>query len=233
MRRPAGVVCRRRRTIPRAHLLADVASENMIADGAAMFRWNRSAIFDGEVRNALGRVEHMRLDKRAGRARLDAQRAGSALIERRSIGFERKAADNFRQQEPRPRVLINDAGVLADPSEACILRVYPLLHRAGVDVCACVERLGVLRAHPLEERLHAFGEHLVIIVARRIARDFRGGLVIPLCGIRAGGVVDRAHHDHRLRCRHDTPHVGAALGGSRQIRHGAGVSAIDPLSKEG
>ena len=51
------------------------------------------------VRYDRQRVESStRLDERAGRARVEAQPARAALIERRAIGLERQAADDLRQE---------------------------------------------------------------------------------------------------------------------------------------
>ena len=93
------------------------------------------------------RIEHARLDERAGRTRLETARAAAALLEPLRVGLERQRADDLAEKQPRAELGVDQAGVLADPAEPGVLRVDALLHRAGVDVGARVERLGrLLRA---------------------------------------------------------------------------------------
>ena len=64
--------------------------------------------------------------------------------------------------------------VLADPADAGVLRVDALLHRAGVDVGARVERLRTTRrASRRAARRAARRDHVVVVVAPRVPRDVR------------------------------------------------------------
>ena len=110
-------------------------------------------MLDRQVRDAARRVEHAGRDQRLRRTRVEAQRAGAALIERRRVGLERQAADDLAEEDPRPELRVDHAGVLADPAEARVLRVDALLHGAGVDVGPRLERLGATVAHPGEQRV--------------------------------------------------------------------------------
>ena len=99
-------------------------------------------------RSSIVRYEMQRVESstpgatmRLRRARLDAQRAGAALIQRRRVHLQRQAADDLSEKDPRAELGIDHAGVLADPADAGVLRVDALLHRSGVDVGARVERL--------------------------------------------------------------------------------------------
>src|SRR5208282_1317273 len=83
----------RRAAVPRADFLADIAAEDVGAHALAMLLWNRTAEFDGEVRNAAPGIER----PLAGAARhngvrgtsVDAAGAGSATVLGRRIGFHR------------------------------------------------------------------------------------------------------------------------------------------------
>ena len=105
---------------------------------------------DREVRHAAGGVQDPRVDDGAGWTRLQAQRAGSALVERRGGGVERQAAQDLRQEQPRPEVGVDDTRVLADPPQPGMLRVDTLLDRSGVDVRLGLERDVAGLPHPLE-----------------------------------------------------------------------------------
>ena len=204
----------------------------MRSNPGAMVVWDVAAQLDRQIRDTARRIEHAGRDDRMRRTRVEAERAGAALIERRRIHLERQAADDRAEKDPRPEPRVDDAGVLADPADARVLRVHALLHRAGVDVRARLERLGRCLAHPRDERLEPRADDVVIVVAPGVARDLRAMGVGALGRVRAVGVVVRGGDDHRSRGRHDVANVGAALGGAMEIRHLAGVPAVQPLAKE-
>src|SRR5207247_2990642 len=68
--------------VPRADVLADVAAVDDVADMLALVARNRSRAL-GRPREAAVRVERPRLVQRAGRAGLDAARAGAAVRDER------------------------------------------------------------------------------------------------------------------------------------------------------
>src|SRR5215510_5473999 len=99
-------------------------------------------MLDGEIRNALRGIEHAWRADRVRRAGFNAERARTALIERRGVRFQIQAADDLAEEDPRTELGIDDAGVLADPADAGVARVDALLDRTGVDIRTCIERLG-------------------------------------------------------------------------------------------
>ena len=149
------------------------------------------------VRYEMQRVESSTpgADERLRRARLEAQRAGAALVERRRVDLERQAADDLAEKQPRAELGVDDAGVLADPADARVLRVDALLHRAGVDVGARLERLRCRGAHPREQRVEPRADHVVIVVAPGVARDLRATRIGALGRVRPVDVVDRPRDD--------------------------------------
>src|SRR3954468_18942433 len=231
-RLPRRVVGPRCDGVPRTDFLADIAAVDARPDPGAVLGRDVATVLDRQVRNALGRVEDAGRDERVGRAGVEAERARAALIERRRIDRERQAADDLGQENPRAELWMNDAGVLADPAEAGVLRVDPFLHRPGVDIGTGVERLGGLLAHPCDQPLEPFTDQVVVVVAPGVTRDLRARWVGALDRVRTVGVVDRRRDDHRLRVGNDVANVGALVGGAVQVAHLAGVAAIQPLAKK-
>ena len=92
-----------------------------------------------------------------------------------------------------------------------VLRVDALLHRAGIDVGARLERLGRLLAHPREQRVEPRADHVVVVVAPRVARDLRTRRIGALGRVRTVGVVNGRRDDHRLRA------TGARCGRRRGL----------------
>src|SRR5207248_10183964 len=133
-RLPGRVVRRRGLRVPWADFLTYVAAVHAGPDSRVQGIGNRAAELNREVRHAARRIEYAGSDQRLRRARLEAQRARAASIERRRVGVERQAAQDFTEEQPRSEIGIDDAGILADPADAGVLRVHALLHGARVDV---------------------------------------------------------------------------------------------------
>src|SRR5438093_985484 len=115
-----------------------------------------------------------------------------------------------------------------DPSRAHIAR-----YAWGDDYHDVIgERMQQLLSHPGEQLLHPFADHVVVVVAPGIARDVRARGVFALRRVWAVGVVNGRGDDDRAGGSHDVADVGAAMGRTIQIRHVAGVSAVDPLAEE-
>ena len=135
-------------SIPRADVLADVAAEDLAADGGAEICGNASLLFDGEVRDAAGGIHLMRGDERVGGAGVDAAGAGAAAVGRDgkdcAVG-DGDRRDDDAEQKPGAELLINDAGVLADPADAGAGCGGALDQGAGVDVTASLDMRRGLR----------------------------------------------------------------------------------------
>ena len=126
----AGLECRfrgrRRAAIPRARLLAGVATEEPIAARRPKLRRNRAAQLDREVADALPRIEAVWLDQCAGRTGIEARAARAAtvghtwLIVRHLFG-----AQQGSQEKPTAEPLVDQHGVLADPAQAGQLAKLP------------------------------------------------------------------------------------------------------------
>ena len=174
-RLPGRIERRERREIPGTDVLADVAAEQMAADRRPLRFRNRALQLDREIRDAARRIDLVFVDDRAGRTRVDAQRAGAALIGDDLVGGQLEADGDARQQHPRAELRVDEAGVLADPAKA---------RRAARSTRSCTWCLSTkiaasngspcTLAHPRDQRFQPLGEHEVIVLAPRVARDRRG-----------------------------------------------------------
>src|SRR4051812_40128442 len=94
----------------------------------------RTPRFDRQVGDAAVRIEHPGLDEGAGRTCVETPRAAAALLEPLRVGLEVEGAHDFGEEQPRPELRVDQAGVLANPAKTGVLRVDTFLHRTGVDV---------------------------------------------------------------------------------------------------
>ena len=199
---------RGRLAVPRANVLTDVASENVSSHSFAQFYGNLAALLDRQIGDAQPRVQ---LTCRSDRLRWtgnDAARASSATIGRGQVAGDivvrdSERSENHAQKQPRSKLLIDDASVLADPSDAGVLRVDALDERTSVNVGAklpvasCREQSAQL----VFDLLQAAQYGVVIVLARpgvarnpASARIFCLRLHLARVGMR-GVVVDGAY-DH-------------------------------------
>jgi hypothetical protein len=114
------------------------------------------------------RVDAIRLDDRAGRARAEAARAAAAVragrlgrhIGRRlRIGRQRDVDVDLAEEEQRARVALQQQRVLAAPADAGLLREFDLEHRRRIGehaVAVCAD----LALDALRERLQPVAQHL-------------------------------------------------------------------------
>src|SRR5205823_13020879 len=162
----------------------------------------------------------------------ETQGAGAASIERLRIRFERETADDLAEKDPGPVIRVDHAGVLANPTDAGMLRVNALLDRTSVDVPASFERLAGRLAHPREQPIETVRNDVVVIVAPRVPRDLRAPWICALGRIRTIDVINSCRDDDRFRRRHDATNVRAPIGRAMQVLHLARIAAIEPLAKE-
>ena len=87
-------------TIPRAHILADIAAEEVMADSFPGVLCDFATQLDGRVGHAFPAVENVWFEDGAGRTRVNAPRAGAATIGNRRIVAEFNIGDDATQEEP-------------------------------------------------------------------------------------------------------------------------------------
>src|SRR6266576_902978 len=92
---------RPRLDIVRANLLADVTTENMVADKRPQCARHPTLKLDGQIGNAAPRIEHVGPDKCTGGTRLKTKIAPAAAIANRTIIVQRQVEKQFTQKKPR------------------------------------------------------------------------------------------------------------------------------------
>src|SRR6266536_208825 len=85
--------------IPWTHFLADVASEDPVANALLDRVRKRPAVLDRPVSEAPGRIEKARAEKRVGGAALEASDAGAAELGDRIVGRQIEVRDDLREQQ--------------------------------------------------------------------------------------------------------------------------------------
>src|SRR5262249_3154529 len=84
--------------IPRAHVLADIAAKEVVADRGTQRTRDLAARLDGQVGNALGRIQHMRRGEGMGGTGVETPGARPTAINRerrvrRELQGRQQAAD--------------------------------------------------------------------------------------------------------------------------------------------
>ena len=127
---------RREPLVPRADLLADVASVHQLADRVTTLDGNLAFELDRQIRDA-ARSHRARaaLDDRAGRTRVDAPAARSAMIAANGAsGSSSRSRSSSPRKKNDPTLRIDEHRVLSEPAEPGAPREVALEHRTGVDV---------------------------------------------------------------------------------------------------
>ena len=124
----------RRFAIPRADVLADIATEDVPSHSAANLLGNRATLFDREIRDAPVGIELVGCNQCVGWAGIDASCTGTAAIGRGQIGLEFEGRQDNAQEKPRAQLLVQDAAVLANPTDAGVFGVHALDERTSIHV---------------------------------------------------------------------------------------------------
>jgi len=213
--------------VPGADVLADVAAVKPLTDRAVIFGWDLVAMLDGQIGDALSRIELIGRGDRAGRTGVDAAAAGAAAVDGRIVGWQIERRDDLPQQQPASDPLVDRAGVLslpADPGSGGQLLFH---HRRRVDACAR-HSIGTLLANPVRQGVQAFLDDLVIIHAQRVARDAPMPMALVLRHRRQRHVIVHRHADHAARPRHVHGWIGPLVEAPRHPRHRPVLSLVQP-----
>jgi hypothetical protein len=244
-----------RSSIPGADVLADVAAEDLAADGGAEIFRDASLLLDGEVGDAARGVHLVRGDEGVGRAGIDAARAGAAAVGR-DLEYDAfsdwNGRDDDAEQQPGAELLVDDAGVLADPADAGAGSSGALDERAGVNVAAGLNffRVEALLDGGLNDA--EAGEELVVVVGGDevggIGRVGLAGLATPgvagdpagvgrrrVSGKRREGVVVEGAYDDGTGPGdgdlHGAAKEGAMVVAALEVVHLAGAALGDPVGE--
>src|SRR4051794_20782880 len=80
--------CESRPPVPGTDVLANVAAKNMPSHALSEVLRNKASLLDCQIRNALGGVKLVGINKGLGRTGFQAARAGTATIRGRQIGLK-------------------------------------------------------------------------------------------------------------------------------------------------
>ncbi len=163
--------------VPGADVLADVAAEDLAAHGFAQFCGDGALLFDGEVGDAARGIHLVWRDEGVGGAGVDAAGAGAAAVGgdlQGSVGGDGDGGDDDGEEKPGAELLINDAGVFADPADAGFGGEGALDEGAGVDVAAGLAGEAVLQGG--FEVMEAVEELVVVVGGEEVCLDLCLGL---------------------------------------------------------
>ena len=162
--------CRAGKTVPRADNLAVIAPKHPVADHRAQLFRDRSFQLNGQVRNALARIQHVWPDKGIGGANIQASGASPAMLGFvRLVHRQRQVDKQFTQEEVATRLAIEHQGVFANPAQPGFLCDGFFQHRGAVDKGAKAKRAD-LSLNTISQVLHALANQLVVIAPQRVAR---------------------------------------------------------------
>jgi hypothetical protein len=147
------------------------------------------------------------------------------LVGHGNVGRQLQTRRNTGQEKPRAELGIDETGVFTDPTESGVTCEDALLHVVFVDEDGGLERLGVLLAHPGNERIEPLRQDQMVILAPGVARDVH---VTRAFGFR---VIHRACDDDRSRRRQEPPNIRTSVGRLVQVHHVARVTLVEPLTQ--
>src|SRR5262249_45337574 len=124
--------------VPWTDVLTDVTTKKMMTDTFAICFGNFTPKFDGRVRDALPAVQNIGLDDRLRRTCIDASSTRTTAIRHREVDIDFEIGQDTAEEQPGTGFLINDAGILSEPSNAGIFGINAFQKRTCVDVCLCL-----------------------------------------------------------------------------------------------
>src|SRR5215212_10383039 len=171
--------------IPRTNILTDVAAVQPTSQIHFSGQLRRTQ-FDRRVRNALVRIDYVRLSNRMGGAGVDAKRTRTAVVFN-AIGIVIKFEIQNQLADKYPGAMLRsyDVRVFTEPAQSCAHRPGLVHHRLNINTNLSF-RLWILLADPRKQRREFCLHDIVIVVSPGIAGDFagcRGLLMLVRCKV--------------------------------------------------
>jgi predicted PurR-regulated permease PerM len=213
-----------RSVVPGADLLADVAAEDVRAEGVLDRIGQRAPVLDRPKSQATAGVEDSGGKQRARGARLQAGHAGAALLGNRLVGRQVEVGHDLGQQYVRPEIRVDETAILADPAEPRRGGKGPLEQGCRVHTDAVAERG---RDSVGRATRHAVGAHTqcaVIVGAPRIPCDL-GAVGRPVRLGRVGG----GKTDDGTGSGKDPGGIGAGIARVGEVAHPGMPAGRQPL----
>ena len=165
-----------------AHVLADVAAEDPVADQRPQLPGYGPAELYGQERDAPGVVDDVGRNDRACRAGVDAPDAIAAGLGQGLVGLKVQVGDDLRQQHPRAVARRQDVGVLAEPADAGARGRGPVVHRPVVHEYARLHWPVQPLRQTLDETPQPLLDNAVVVVTPGVACHLAGGPRSPGVG---------------------------------------------------
>jgi len=157
--------------VPRANILADVASEQPLPHFAPQVVRDRAAQLDRQVTDAPPAVELVWPDECVGRAGVEAASTRAAVVGGvRLVVIQFEVGEQRAQKDPTAQPLVDEHGVLADPTDAGQSREVALEQRCRVDDGSRTTA-GRCIVQEIAEPPQSVPHHRVVVVAPGVARD--------------------------------------------------------------
>src|SRR5437660_328509 len=153
--------------VPWTDVLADITAKDVMPDGFAEFFWNVAALLNSEISDAAAGVHLAGCEDGLCGTGIDTARATSATVSRRHIGLEFQRGQHHTQEEPRTQLLIDDAGVLANPAYARIFGIDAFHDGTGIHITAGFRMYSMLKRQVPDRSFHllqSFHERVMIVL---------------------------------------------------------------------
>ena len=156
--------------IPRAHVLANVTTEEPFSHAGSQFCWHVIAQLDRQVTDAAARIQNVRIDERAGRTGIETRSAGTAVVGLvRGVVFQFQVGKQGRQKKPTAQLLVQEQRVLADPTQAGELCELAFQQRRRINHAAHFGLRG-RASQPFDKLLQTRTDHVVVICPPSVSR---------------------------------------------------------------
>src|SRR5258708_1114523 len=195
--------------VPRTDVLADVDTKDVVYHLVSEFQRNLTTLFNCQVSDAAAGVQLARGDNGVRGTSVNASSATSAAVRYRDSWREIERSKYDSQKKEGAQLGMDQAGILANPTEARILGVDTLHDGPCIDVAACLAREVVLGCKLLDGGLNLFKARLqrlmIVLISPGVAGDPCAPRVVNLRGVGPLRVVIQAADDYRAHPRRGIP----------------------------
>src|SRR5690554_5740903 len=127
----------RRKPIPGAYILTNIAAENPVFELSLYRLWDFLLELNSKIRNALGSIHHAWLHNGICGACIYATGAGATVIRgMRGVGTGFKIYDQFSQEKEAPHFSVEQKAVFSEPANSRLLSPLSFQNRGRVYKCS-------------------------------------------------------------------------------------------------
>src|ERR1044071_800247 len=225
--------------VPWTNILADIATEYVVPNGRPELFRDCATLFNGQIGDAETRIQLARRHNGLRGAGVNAAGATSASVGSGGVCAKLQRSENHAKKQPRPHLLMDDAGVLANPSNSRMPGINALEDWASINIAAGFNwQTTVRRALPNGGLylLETWKQRVVIILCSPgIARDPASLRVAGFHRIRLiRAVIQGANHhgsDPGRRICGGRPAALSRFRARLQVFHLAGPARVHPFDE--